>query len=117
MNHPAPALADDALAARLGALAHPTRLAILRHIARNGACCCKAVVQRMDLAQSTVSQHLRVLVDAGLVDYRPERQRSRYTVDATELERLSQALGDCLAQCREDTAVGGTTEERNCRSG
>ena len=46
-----------------------------------GCCCCKDVVDTVDLAQSTVSQHLKVLVEAGLVRYAPDRQRSRYEID------------------------------------
>ena len=83
----------DVLAARLAALAHPARLSILRYLANNDACCCRQVVDQMDLAQSTVSQHLQVLVAAGLVKFRPDRQRSRYSVDRPALADLSQALG------------------------
>ena len=58
---------DARLAADLFALAHPVRLAIVRHLAEADACCNKDVVNRVGLAQSTVSQHLKILVDAGLV--------------------------------------------------
>ncbi|MCO5159751.1 MAG: metalloregulator ArsR/SmtB family transcription factor [Mesorhizobium sp.] len=93
----------DAMAARLAALSHPARLRILRHLSGRGACCCKEVVDQLDLAQSTVSQHLKVLVDAGLVRYSPERQRSRYTVNAEEVARLSRAMTLYLDEC---TAAG-----------
>jgi ArsR family transcriptional regulator len=82
----------DVMAAKLAALSHPARLRILRHLSGQGACCCKEVVEHLDLAQSTVSQHLKVLVDAGLVRFSPERQRSRYTVDRDEVARLSRGL-------------------------
>ncbi|MGL4490479.1 MAG: ArsR/SmtB family transcription factor [Rhizobiaceae bacterium] len=52
---------DEQLAAQLLALAHPVRLAIIRHLAASDACCNKDVVARVGLAQSTVSQHLKVL--------------------------------------------------------
>ena len=87
------------MAAKLAALAHPARLSILRYLSGNGACCCKEVVDQLDLAQSTVSQHLKVLVEAGLVRYRPERQKSRYTVDATELAGLSRDISSYLDSC------------------
>jgi DNA-binding transcriptional ArsR family regulator len=93
------AACGEALAAKLTALSHPARLRILRHLARADACCCKDVVECLDLAQSTVSQHLKILVEAGLVDFAPERQRSRYTVNRERLSALSHALeaffGDC----------------------
>jgi len=88
----------SALAPRFAALAHPARLDILRHLAERDACCNKDVVSRMNLAQSTVSQHLKVLVEAGLVRYTPERQRSMYSLDREALAAVSHALG-CLVAC------------------
>lgn len=88
-----------ALAARLGALAHPARIEILQHLAGVDACCCKDVVERLDLAQSTVSQHLKVLVEAGLVRLTPGRPRSRYEVDREALVALSGAVGHLLFSC------------------
>lgn len=90
---------EEALAGKLAALGHPARIAILRHLARCDACCCKDVVERLDLAQSTVSQHLKVLVEAGLVRFSAERRRSRYEIDRTALAALSRSLGGLLASC------------------
>ena len=89
----------DAVASKLAALAHPARIAILRHLAERDACCCKDVVARMDLAQSTVSQHLKILVEAGLICYAPEKQRSRYTVDRAALAALSHSVTGLLKSC------------------
>jgi DNA-binding transcriptional ArsR family regulator len=88
-----------ALAARLAALAHPARIDILQHLAGVEACCCKDVVARLDLAQSTVSQHLKVLVDAGLVRLTPGRPRSRYEVDRAALAALSAAIDHLVDSC------------------
>ena len=88
-----------ALAGRLAALGHPARIEILRHLAGVEACCCKDVVARFDLAQSTVSQHLKVLVDAGLVRLTPERQRSRYEVDREALASLAASVSGLLTSC------------------
>ena len=49
-------------------------------------------MQSVDLAQSTVSQHLKVLVEAGLVRYAPDRQRSRYEIDRAAVASLSKAV-------------------------
>ena len=96
----APSASGDArLAGALAALGHPARLAILRHLAQHEACCCREVVERIDLAQSTVSQHLKVLVEAGLVLYEPQNRRSRYTVDRPALARLSREVGSLLSSC------------------
>ena len=84
--------ADAALAEDLFALAHPVRLAIVRHLASSSACCNKDVVSRVGLAQSTVSQHLKILVEAGLVDFTPDRQRSRYSLNHARLGEVTAAL-------------------------
>ena len=94
-----PGTRDAELAAALGALAHPARLAILRHLAQHEACCCREVVERIDLAQSTVSQHLKVLVSAGLVLYEPRNRSSRYTVNRPALDRLARQAGALLTSC------------------
>lgn len=49
------------------ALAHPARLQILRFLARVDTCFCGDIVKQLPLAQSTVSQHLKILKEAGLV--------------------------------------------------
>ena len=87
------------LAGRLGALAHPARMAILRQLAANECCCCKDVVQHLDLAQSTVSQHLKVLVSAGLVLVTPDAQRSLYRIDREAVAGLADNFGRLLQDC------------------
>jgi DNA-binding transcriptional ArsR family regulator len=102
MNSDADDPSDEAATAtvrRLAALAHPARLAILRQLAASDACCVKDVVSRVGLAQSTVSQHLKVLVDAGLVGYRPNRQASCYSIDRAALGALSDEIVALLAGC------------------
>ena len=91
--------ADGATAAMLAALAHPARLAIVRRLSTSDACCCKDVVRHLDLAQSTVSQHLKVLVQAGLVNYEPNRRRSRYVLDRPALREALAAVGGLVNDC------------------
>lgn len=79
---------DDAAARTYAALGHPVRIHILRQLILEDACCCKDIVGRLDLAQSTVSQHLKVLVQAGLIDYRPDRQTSRYSVNWQQMTAI-----------------------------
>lgn len=87
------------LALRFSALSHPVRIEILQHLALHDACCCGDVVQRLDLAQSTISQHLKVLVEAGLVDFRPDRPRSRYSVNRQALAGLSNSVASLVKSC------------------
>ncbi len=60
---------EDLELARLAkALAHPARVAILRLLLTRGDCICGDIVQRIPLAQATVSQHLKVLKEAGWIE-------------------------------------------------
>ncbi|MEE4235254.1 MAG: metalloregulator ArsR/SmtB family transcription factor [Anderseniella sp.] len=90
---------DAATAVVLAALSHPARLAIVRRLSASDACCCKDVVRHLDLAQSTVSQHLKVLVQAGLVNYEPNRRRSRYILDRSALQNALAAVGGLVNEC------------------
>ena len=90
---------DEDAARIYAALGHPVRIAILRQLMVENACCCKDIVGRLDLAQSTVSQHLKVLVQAGLVDYRPERQTSRYSVNTAQLSAIRAHLAGLAGKC------------------
>jgi ArsR family transcriptional regulator len=87
------------LAGRLAALSHPARLEILSVLAANDRCCCKDVVGNLDRAQSTVSQHLKVLVEAGLVRLTPDGPRSLYAIDREAVAALSRSFGVLLDTC------------------
>jgi ArsR family transcriptional regulator len=82
----------DALAEGLKALAHPARLRILEILAARRSCVCGEVVEVMPLAQATVSQHLKVLKEAGLVRGTIDGRNSCYCLDAAVLAALGHAL-------------------------
>ena len=86
-------LSDADLARWAKALGHPARLAILRTLAARGECVCGQVVEVVGLAQSTVSQHLKVLREAGLVSGTPDGARSCYCLDASGLAEAAAAFG------------------------
>lgn len=95
----APYKTDDEEAARIyAALAHPVRLTILRQLSLSEACC-KDIAGGHDLAQSTVSQHLKVLVQAGLIDFRSERQNSRYSVNHVRLAYIKEHFDQLSLLC------------------
>jgi len=87
------------MVAGAAALSHPARIKILRHLAAHECCCCGDVVEKLDLAQSTVSQHLKVLVDAGLVTFEPDRRRSRYRIDRRALAAFSRSVDELVRSC------------------
>ncbi len=90
---------DPELARQLGALAHPNRLEIMRWLACLEHGRCKDVVSAMPLAQSTVSQHLKVLAEAGLVRLEGRRPSARYELDRPALARLATALTNFSRDC------------------
>lgn len=83
-------------AERLKALGHPVRLAIVRALAER-SCCCGDVCSRLPLAQSTVSQHLKVLRDAGLVSFRRDGVRSSYVLNHAAFASLRSDLEEIVA--------------------
>jgi DNA-binding transcriptional ArsR family regulator len=69
------------LAAFARALGHPARVAILEVLAKTNECVCGQIVEVMPLAQSTVSQHLKELKDAGLIKGTVDGPRSCYCIN------------------------------------
>ena len=78
---------DAELARVAKALGHPARVAIVRLLARDGACICGDIVDRLPLAQATVSQHLKVLKEAGLIRGDLDPPRVCYCLDPDGLAR------------------------------
>ncbi len=85
---------DEEIAAMMRALGHPVRLDILRIMAeRQRDCCCADVTECLPLAQSTVSQHIKVLVEAGLIERRPEGTKNCYVIMSSKFAALEIAFG------------------------
>lgn len=82
----------NALAEACKALGHPARLRILAHLLKEDRCLCGGIVEIMPLAQSTVSQHLKILKAAGLVRGEIEGPRTCYCADKDALARLVRAV-------------------------
>lgn len=78
----------EALATSMKALSHPARLAILQTLARRGTCVCGEIVEVMPLAQATVSQHLKVLKDAGLITGEVDGVKSCYCLNGDAIRGL-----------------------------
>ena len=87
------AAADDELATLAKALGHPARVQIMRLLARRNACICGDIVDELPLAQSTVSQHLKVLKEAGLVKGEIDGPRVCYCIEPRALRRLKSLVG------------------------
>lgn len=81
--------AEDGELARLAkALAHPARAAIVRLLLGGGECICGGIVDRLPLAQATVSQHLKVLKDSGWITGEVDGPRVCYCARPETLQRF-----------------------------
>ena len=85
--------ADEELALLTKALGHPARIQIMRLLVRREACICGDIVDELPLAQSTVSQHLKVLKEAGLIRGDIDGPRVCYCVEPRTLRRLKALVG------------------------
>lgn len=85
--------ADEELAAFAKALGHPARVQIIRLLVRRQVCICGDIVDVLPLAQSTVSQHLKVLKDSGLIRGEISGPRTCYCVEPRALRRLKALIG------------------------
>lgn len=94
---------DERLALLAKALAHPARLRILRLLARTPGCIGGDIVQAVGLAQSTVSEHLRILKAAGVIEGQIDPPRVCYALSPGALAPLL-ALVDALEAAATDPA-------------
>ena len=80
--------ADQELARLAKAIGHPARVRILRMLSRRDARVCSQIVGEIPLAQSTVSEHLRILKHAGLIRSNQDGTRIGYCIDNNTLRRF-----------------------------
>lgn len=81
------------LATLLKAIAHPARIAILQQIITANACICGDLVDELGLAQATISQHLKELKNAGIIQGTIEGVKVCYCIDPKVWELLQSQLG------------------------
>lgn len=91
---------DEEIARLAKALGHPARVKILRFLLETEECMVGAIVEELPLAQSTVSQHLKVLREAGLIHGEVDGARICYCADVTRIERLRSLLDGLAAVVR-----------------
>jgi predicted transcriptional regulator len=72
---------QNKLALMMKALAHPARIAIIQHLIKADACICGDLVGELGLAQATISQHLKELKNAGLIQGTIEGTSVCYCID------------------------------------
>ncbi len=87
---------SETLAPLAKALGHPARLRVLAALGARGECLCGEIVEVVGLAQSTVSQHLKVLREAGLVVGTVDGPRTCYCLDTEGIARAKDAFQSVL---------------------
>lgn len=90
----APEARDERLAAMARALGNPARVRLLRYIADQNECISGELVDYIGLAQSTVSEHLRILREAELIVAEARPPRTCFRADRDALERFQDLLNN-----------------------
>ena len=85
---------QNQLATMLKALAHPARIAILQLLIKTNACICGELVNDLGLAQATISQHLKELKNAGLIQGNITGVSTCYCIDPKAWQLLEKQLAD-----------------------
>lgn len=80
---------EQELAAFAKAMSHPARIAILKILAQRNECICGEIVDVLPLAQSTVSQHLKELKEAGLINGSVDGPRSCYCINWKAFDKFN----------------------------
>lgn len=84
----------DEVAKLAWAIAHPARVQIVRLLIGREACVCGEIVDCLPLAQSTVSQHLKILKESGLIAGEVDGPKVCYCINPKQLQRLKTLVAD-----------------------
>ena len=103
-------ISDTQVARMAKALGHPARIAILRTLAKR-SCVCGEIVDVLPLAQSTVSQHLKVLREAGWITGAIDGPRTCYALNRAAISELRLVLDPWLEQWE---GAPGCSMESSC---
>ena len=87
------------LAKMLKALGNPIRFQIVEYLAASETCITNDIVRLLPLAQSTVSQHLKVLREAGLIKGEIEGPATCYCLDTDGIQWLKDQIGNWMPEC------------------
>ena len=92
---------QNKLAIQLKAIAHPARIAILQEIINTNACICGHLVTELGLAQATISQHLKELKNAGLIQGTISGPSVCYCIEPNAWKNLQNELNGLFGSYRE----------------
>jgi predicted transcriptional regulator len=95
---------QNELASLLKAMAHPARIAILQHIMAANSCICGDLVDELGLAQATISQHLKELKNAGIIQGSIDGVKVCYCINPDAWKLLQSELGNFLGTYKVPTS-------------
>ena len=95
---------EQNLAAFAKAISYPARIAILSVLSKRNQCICGEIVEVLPLAQSTVSQHLKELKNAGLIDGETDGPRSCYCINWKAFEKFNADFNSLFEKLKEANA-------------
>lgn len=75
-------------------LAHPARVAILQYISKQNSCICGDIVDEIGLSQPTISQHLQVIKQAGLISGSYEGKSVCYCLDVVRFKEFQELINN-----------------------
>ena len=99
VTSPSYASLDENIAKYAKVLGHPARVAILKILLSKDHCICGDIVDELPLSQSTVSQHLKELKEAGLIKGEIAGVKTCYCIDEKEWVTLSKMMKDFFSIC------------------
>jgi ArsR family transcriptional regulator, arsenate/arsenite/antimonite-responsive transcriptional repressor len=85
---------EEVLALMCKALAHPARVKLLNYLADYGTCYFGKLTDILPLAASTISQHVTILKEAGLIEGSADSQRTCYCVNPKRVQQLKDMIAD-----------------------
>jgi DNA-binding transcriptional ArsR family regulator len=85
------------------ALSHPARVAILHFLIKKNACMCGDIVEELPLSQSTVSQHLKELKEAGLIKGDIDGAKVCYCINEKEWQQAQQSLNQLFDSYKQNS--------------
>ena len=98
---------EERIARFAKAMGHPARMAILRFLAAQESCFFGDIHEVLPIAKATVSQHLKELKDAGLIQGEIETPKVRYCIDRANWAGARDLFADFFRDCREKDSCCG----------
>jgi ArsR family transcriptional regulator len=96
---------ENQIASFAKAISHPARVAILKKLADCNKCICGEIVQVMPLSQSTVSQHLKELKNAGIIQGEIEGASSCYCINWENLNHEIKSFTEFINKLKENDSI------------